>query len=214
MTSLRAQRLKLTLAPAAWRLLAATIRVNRWSAPSAAERGPVIFASLHRDIIPAILYVRSARPYLLVSASPDGEILVRCLQGAGYRFVRGATGENGGRAFVRLLQCLRDQQNLGLAVDGPRGPYGTIHDGVLHLARRSGAPILPLVAAAAHARVLATWDRTVVPYPFSAVTVTSGPPQWVPPQADAAALAAVRERLATFFGTLAPGGGDADPRLA
>jgi lysophospholipid acyltransferase (LPLAT)-like uncharacterized protein len=201
MTRPAAHRWKLALAPAGWRVLAATIRVNRCAPVPAGEPGPVIFACLHRDIIPAILHVRPARPYLLISASPDGDILVRCLRDAGYRFVRGATRENGSRAFVRLLRCLRDGYHLGLAVDGPRGPFGTIHDGVLQLARRSGAPILPLVAAAPRARILATWDRTVVPYPFSAVTVSGGPVQRVPPEAGDEWLEGVRGRLATFFGT-------------
>ncbi len=203
MTVPAVQWLKLTLAPIGWRSLAATIRVNQCAPSPAGQTGPVIFACLHRDILAAILHVRPAQPYLLVSASADGEILIRCLAADGFGFVRGATGENGGRAFVRLLRCLRAGRHLGLAVDGPRGPYGTIHDGVLQLARRSGAPILPLIADVRRRTILQTWDRTVVPHPLSTVNVRMGPPQHVPLDADESALAAVRANLATFFGSAA-----------
>ena len=79
-----------------------------------------------------------ARPALLVSNSPDGEILVRTLGGQDYGFVRGGTGEDGGRAFVRLARQLDAGHSVGLAVDGPEGPYGAIQTGVLQLARLDG----------------------------------------------------------------------------
>jgi lysophospholipid acyltransferase (LPLAT)-like uncharacterized protein len=200
------QPVKLALAPIGWRLLAATLRVNRCAAFPLGEASPVIFACLHRDIIPAILFVRPARPYLLISKSPDGQLLIRCLARDGFGFVRGATGEDGGPAFVQLLRALRAGRHLGLAVDGPRGPYGAVHDGVLQLARRAGAPILPLVAAARRKAVLATWDRTVVPYPLSRVSVHTGSPLSIPADAGEEELEEARRRLRAFFDPSLPNG--------
>lgn len=189
------QRLKLILAPPIWSVLATTVRIPRTARPPGPISPPVIFACLHRDFIPAILFVKPARPALLVSHSPDGDILIRALTRGGYRFVRGSTGHDGGRGFVGLLRELKRGHNVGVAVDGPKGPFGTVHDGVIQLSRRAGCPILPLAVRCRHRRVLRTWDRTVVPWPGSRVLVAEGEPLQVKPEASADEIGRLRARL-------------------
>ncbi len=169
------QRWKLVLAPVAWHFLKSTVSVGEFVPRGDLGDGPVIFACLHRDILPAIMYVRSARPALLVSDSPDGDILVKTLGQRDYRIVRGATGGDGRRALVLLRRELEAGHSVGLAVDGPEGPFGSIREGVLHLARLTGTPVVPLVARASHPLILNTWDRTVVPVPFRKVEMDTGP---------------------------------------
>lgn len=194
------QRLKLLLAPPVWRFLRASVSIPPYSRAAEEPHGPIIFACLHRDILPAIMYVRSERPSLLVSNSPDGEILVKTLGNRDYRFVRGATGFEGGRALVLLRREIAAGRSVGVAVDGPEGPFGSIREGVLHLARMTGAPVVPLVAHAAGALVLDTWDRTVVPLPFRKVTMEQGPFLEIPSAAKEDDLKIYRETLAEFFG--------------
>ncbi len=136
-----AGRLVRALAPVAWRAWTGTWRCNE--AP-AGRPGPLIYACLHRDILPAIRYCRPVGPTLLVSKSPDGQILARVLGREGFRFVRGSTGHDGREGYVGLLRVLRAGGVVGVAVDGPRGPFGHVHPGALQLARRSGAPIVAL----------------------------------------------------------------------
>jgi lysophospholipid acyltransferase (LPLAT)-like uncharacterized protein len=169
------QGLKLLLAPVAWGFLRAS-----WHMPLLTDRlpaadEPLILCCLHRDILPVIMHVRPVRPVLLVSNSPDGDILIRTLGRRNYSFVRGATGEGGVRAFQDLVRQVESGRSVGLAVDGPKGPYGQVHDGVLQLARLTGRPILPIVARPGRHRVLGTWDRTVVPWPFSGIDFAYGP---------------------------------------
>lgn len=194
------QRLKLTLAPCAWRFLRKTVRLREAAADPAWGPGPVIFACLHRDILPAIMFVRPARPALLVSNSPDGEILVRTLGEEDYRYVRGATGLEGGRALVLLRRELEAGHSVGLAVDGPEGPFGSIREGVLHLARMTGAPVVPLVARADRPVVLDTWDRTVVPVPWRRVEMQEGPILRIPSTATDQDMVQAHRSLAEFFG--------------
>lgn len=193
------QSLKLLGAPCLWRLLAATVRLQPRDAVEADVAGPVIFACLHRDIIPSLLFVRAARPHLLVSGSEDGAILVRALAGSGFGFVRGATGEGGGRALVELRRVLDGGGAVGIAVDGPKGPFGEIRDGVAHLARLTGRSVVPLAAEPMAAIRLRTWDRTVVPLPGSRVAMRVGTPLVTgggTPEAEAARL---RGQLTDFF---------------
>ena len=183
------QRLKLLLAPPVWRLLTASWRCNATPRGPRPSDGPVIFACLHRDILPAIHYCRPARPTLLVSKSPDGAILIDTLARDGYGFVRGSTGHDGREGFVGLLRTLREGRHVGVAVDGPKGPFGHVHPGALQLARRSGAPIVPLTVSGRGCVRLDTWDRTVVPLFWARLAVRAGEPMHVPADADAGQLA-------------------------
>jgi hypothetical protein len=188
------QRLKLLLTPPAWRLLAATVR--RTPRAGTARDGAVIFACLHRDMIPAILHTRPARPALLVSRSSDGEILRRTLSREGFSFVRGSTGKEGSAAFLGLLAVLQAGGSVGLAVDGPRGPFGVVHDGVIRLARLAGVPIVPLRCRPGAHVALKTWDRTVVPAPLGRLVVTEAPDLSVDREAGAEDCAAAARLLA------------------
>jgi len=193
------QSLKLLGAPGLWRLLAASVRLQPRDAVEAGVAGPVIFACLHRDILPSLLFVRAARPHLLVSGSEDGAILVRALAGSGFGFVRGATGEGGGRALVELRRVLDGGGAVGIAVDGPKGPFGEIRDGVAHLARLTGRPVVPLAAVPTAAIHLRTWDRTVVPLPGSRVAMRVGAPLVSGGGAPEAEVARLRKQLTDFF---------------
>lgn len=193
------QGVKMILAPPVWRAFVAWAQVEPFDPAVTGQSGPFVFACLHRDILPAIMFVKSARPALLVSNSPDGDILVKTLGSKHYRFVRGATGSGGGRALVALRRELATGHSVGIAVDGPEGPYGHIQDGVFHLARSSGALIVPLVARLDRPLVLGSWDRTVVPVPLRKGTVEIGPLIKVGPDENAADLTRLRSQLSSFF---------------
>lgn len=168
------QRLKLALAPPLWRLISRSWRLPVTARTDGDPTGPVIFACLHRDILPAIMHCRPARPALLVSKSDDGQILIHTLAGDGYRFARGSTGHDGREGYVALLRQLRAGHHVGVAVDGPRGPFGHIHPGALQLARQAGVGIVPLSVRARPCLQLGTWDRTVLPLPWARIEVVVG----------------------------------------
>ena len=193
------QSLKLRAAPGLWHLLTTTVRLEPPDAVAAGAVGPVIFACLHRDILPCLLFVRAAKPHLLVSGSEDGAILVSALANSGFGFVRGATGEGGGRALVELRRILDSGGAVGVAVDGPKGPFGEIRDGVTRLARLTGRPIVPLAAEPTHALRLRTWDRTVVPLPGSRVIIRVGAPLTDGGGAPEPETIRLRSQLAVFF---------------
>lgn len=187
-------------APLAWGFLRSTVTVFPVKGANPLPDGPVIFASLHRDILPAILFVCPWRPVLLVSTSPDGEILIRSLERSGCGFVRGQSGAEGARALVELRRRLLEGRSIGLAVDGPKGPYGSIQPGVIQLARLTGVPILPLRARPSSALMLNSWDRTVVPRPFSRVEMVCGPELHLAADSSDKEMDEARRKLRAFFG--------------
>lgn len=196
---MESQKLKLKLAPFFWNILYSSVRIQPLDEKITNNNRPLIFACLHRDMIASIMYVRETKPWLLVSGSDDGQILVSALGGDDFGFIKGATGENGGRALVKLRRTLEAGHNIGLAVDGPKGPFGVIHHGVFQLAKMTGAAIVPLLPEVKPALKFNTWDRTVVPWFFSRINVLVGPLMTIPADADQEYLANQQDQLNNFF---------------
>jgi len=95
---------------------------------------------------------------------------------------------------VKMIRAVREGWDLGITVDGPRGPRQRVKGGVLAVSRKTGAWIVPVCVAYASAWKLRTWDEMLVPKPFSRVVVRYGAPFQVPVDADEEAF---RVRLET-----------------
>lgn len=76
--------------------------------------------------------------------------------------------------------------------DGPRGPRFRVQPGVVILAKKTGYPILPVTYSARRMKVFSSWDRFILPLPFTACRLVYGDPLRVPADADGDVL---QERL-------------------
>jgi lysophospholipid acyltransferase (LPLAT)-like uncharacterized protein len=113
----------------------------------------------------------------------------------GYGHVRGSSTRGGVRAIYDLAQKLKSGIDVGITVDGPRGPRFVVKPGPIQIAKRSGAAILPITSASKRHKTFSSWDAFEMPYPFTKVTVRYGEPVVVPPDADAGVLEAKRLEL-------------------
>ena len=127
---------------------------------------------------------------ILSSDSKDGELSAATWKWFGIHAVRGTAGDRGAQAAVRLIRAVKDGWDQGITVDGPRGPRQKVKGGVVTIARKTGAWIVPVSVAYQAAWTLKTWDRMLVPKPFSGVTVRYGVPYQVPPRGDEEAFRA------------------------
>ncbi len=143
-----------------------------------------IIAFLHGDMLIAALLHRKVPAAVLISQHRDGEIIAQIVKGLGPQVpIRGSSSRGGAQA---LKEMLGKMQNRPWAVtpDGPRGPRGSVHDGVILLAGHSGRPIIPAGFAASKAKHLRSWDRFVVPAPFARIASFLGEPMRVPVNVD------------------------------
>ena len=108
--------------------------------------GSLIFALWHGEYFPFLRYARKTGMCVFVSRSPDGEILARLLRRHGYEPVRGSTTRGGVRAMVDATRLVAAGHDAAIAVDGPRGPSHRVKPGIIHLARLTGCPIVPITA--------------------------------------------------------------------
>ena len=134
---------------------------------------PVAFVLWHNRLFLAPeIYRRWRRPrplYALVSASQDGAWLTAFFALVGMRTVRGSSSRLGREAATALVEVQRAGHDIGVTPDGPRGPCYEVKPGALIVARRTGAPLLLVGGTLESAWRLKSWDRFVLPKPFSRV---------------------------------------------
>lgn len=103
----------------------------------------------------------------LVSASRDGGILARVIRAFGLKAVRGSSSRRGQQAMRELTTAVREGNDVVVTPDGPRGPRYVAKEGVIALARVTGCVIVPIALNYSRKRVLGSWDKFQLPYPFS-----------------------------------------------
>ena len=140
---------------------------------------PFIAAAWHNRLL---LWAYVGRRYLsryrgsaLISASRDGELIADLVQRFGFDVVRGSSSRKGASAIIQLADVLKAGGIVGIIPDGPRGPAYQLAPGIIFLAQKSAAPVLPMNMEFSSCWRLRSWDRFILPRPFSTVHLTLGP---------------------------------------
>ena len=183
-----AQWLLLNVAPpvahAYIRLLHATMRIERRGAEALdgarREPGLYILCFWHSRFVLMPYCYPGPRIVVLSSNHRDAEALVRILRRFGIEQARGSSTAGGATGMRQILRRVAEGCDVGLTPDGPKGPRRRVQPGVIALARLTGLPIIPVTFSAFPARRLATWDRTLLPMPFSKGVFVYGRPIVVP----------------------------------
>ncbi len=176
------------------RLWGRTLRIT-WRVPPSVrelEHGGehLIYSFWHGHILTLTYGYRGREIVVLVSRHGDGEIISQILHRLGYGTVRGSSTRGGLRALLEMARDGRRGHPLGVTPDGPRGPRHVLQPGVLVIAQKSGLPIVPMSVGMRRGRLLDSWDRFQLPYPFSRVLVLLGDPIHVPPEGEGEAFLA------------------------
>lgn len=143
----------------------------------------VLFVSWHGRLLPLSYSHRNLSIQVLASEHEDGELLGRTISYLGFGHVRGSSTRGGARAIRRLVGKLRDGFDLGITVDGPRGPIYEVKPGPIEIAKLAGVAIVPITTSSKRRKVFSSWDAFELPFPFTRVTVRYGEPVVVPPDA-------------------------------
>jgi lysophospholipid acyltransferase (LPLAT)-like uncharacterized protein len=192
--NLKALRKKLVAALGPWlaywtiRILGLTMRFEQVHAEVPAffqGKGiPAIGAFWHGRLLMMPFAYKGKNLSFLVSPHRDGQIVGRALKRFGFRPILGSTHRRGFSGFREMVKAQRDGSDIAVVPDGPRGPRCHAQVGVIELAKLTERPVIPFTFSASRKKILNTWDRFLIPYPFSRGVFVWGEPIHVDPKGD------------------------------
>ena len=142
-----------------------------------ANGGAVLLCAWHQQFFSAIRYFQNYRifnPAIMISQSKDGEIVAGVAKRSGWNPIRGSSSKGGRGALKKMIANLRETKLSGHIVDGPRGPFGKVKPGVIRLAHVADAVIVPFYVSAENGWHFNSWDKFLLPKPFSKVLLRFG----------------------------------------
>jgi len=160
--------------------------------------GQAIAAFWHQRILAVVDYAgrfSEWAPSVMISRSRDGDLIADVCRRLNFRPVRGSSSRGGREALAEMVAVLAENPFAAHALDGPQGPRGVVKAGIIRMAQLSGVPIVPVYISVDRAWVLRSWDRFLIPKPFSTVVVRWGEPIPVPAVLDEARFEGLRREV-------------------
>ncbi|MGH7740090.1 MAG: lysophospholipid acyltransferase family protein [bacterium] len=182
-------------------LLGWTLRIREEGQTNWGPRGnwpeAPLWALWHETILMSVWYHRHRDVHTIISASRDGELIANIAKVFGYVPVRGSSSKGGKEAASEMVDYLKAGKGMAITPDGPRGPRRQLKPGLVGIARRSGRPVVPFAFAAEKCWRLRSWDRFIIPKPFSRAVFVYGNPIHISSsgESDAAGLAEIKTEI-------------------
>jgi lysophospholipid acyltransferase (LPLAT)-like uncharacterized protein len=189
------QRMALALVPPlaalVIRLLGMTLRYEDRVEPGATPgydiAGPVVFAFWHRSLLACAHRFRNLDIAILISGSFDGQLIARTVELLGFTAIQGSSSRGGAAGLRNMQLAYAAGHRCAFTADGPRGPVFVAKPGAAQLANSVGGgpgdprdprdPHPPgtwvgcFYALPDRAWELKSWDRFLIPKPFSRVVL-------------------------------------------
>jgi lysophospholipid acyltransferase (LPLAT)-like uncharacterized protein len=134
--------------------------------------GPEIYCFWHQCVLPCTIYFRRSRAVILISRSFDGELITRILRMFGFDAVRGSSSRSAREGLMGLVNVIESGRTAIFTADGPLGPIYQTKMGPIKLAQLTGAPIGAFHLQPERAWVMKSWDRFLIPRPFTRICVS------------------------------------------
>jgi lysophospholipid acyltransferase (LPLAT)-like uncharacterized protein len=132
----------------------------------------------------------------MVSLSKDGSIGSLLGKWAKLRVVRGSSNRGGSKALRGLFREIqKERSSILILPDGSQGPIYQAKAGAIVLAQLSGAPLCLFSCDANRAWHVKSWDKLIVPKPFSKITVRIPALYYIPRELDKTQLEKERKKM-------------------
>ncbi|MEN8722760.1 MAG: lysophospholipid acyltransferase family protein [Alphaproteobacteria bacterium] len=171
---------------------------------------PFILSFWHgRLLMMPYCWDRSKKVGMLISNHRDGELIANTIGHFGLGTIRGSSAKagkqskGGTEALREMLKTLKQGNYVGITPDGPRGPRMRASDGIVAVARMSGVPVIPATSATKARIRLGSWDRFLVPLPFTKGVIMWGDPILIPKDKGPEAAEAARLKIEQAMNDLA-----------
>jgi len=160
------------------------------------QNKPILFVSWHQGLLFYLYHFRNRNGLIMVSQSADGDLINSLLRLFGFQSARGSSSRGGKEAMYEMIQKVNQTQcSAGLVADAPKGPFGVAKTGIIKIAKETGLPLIPVMCWANRKKIFNSWDRTLLPLPFSHIVIFYAPPLYVQKDIDAKGIEKRREEL-------------------
>lgn len=165
------------------------------------EQGAVVPVFWHQHLLMAARFMCSNRiegmkPGFMISPSVDGQAPTMLAELYGAHVVRGSGSYTGVRAVRGVYNAIvKEGISPTITPDGPRGPRFKMKPGAIFTAQISGKAVVPVAYAASPAKLLKTWDKFVIPFPFARLRIAIGEPYYPPKRMSDEEMAEAQKEL-------------------
>ena len=138
---------------------------------------PILLCAWHQQFFSAIHHFKTYSKYnpgLMISQSKDGDLISGVANRSGWHTPRGSSTRGGRQAMVLMINHLKTYGLGAHLLDGPTGPIGRVKGGAIKMALEADAVVVPFYTSAEHAWFFNSWDKFMLPKPFSRVCITFG----------------------------------------
>ncbi len=161
---------------------------------------PVLLCTWHQQFFAAIAHFETYAGYhpgLMISRSRDGDLISGVANRVGWHTPRGSSSRGGKDAMTAMIAHLKEHGFGAHILDGPTGPMGKIKPGIIRMAHAAQARVVPFYVTADKAWFFNSWDRFMLPKPFSRVCITFGEALHLAPATTPEAFEQQRQDLET-----------------
>lgn len=173
-----------------------------------AKGEPIIPCYWHQMLIFGSWYMRKLQKRglkigFLISPSVDGEVPAKIVESWGAVAIRGSSNRTGARALKDMYNTIiKDKVSPVTTSDGPTGPVHEFKQGAVMLAQLTQTPMLPIAYAASRYWELKSWDKFIIPKPFSRIVIVVGEPHSIDKKLSAEKMEEERVRMETDMNDL------------
>jgi len=105
----------------------------------------------------------------IISSHFDGALIAHTLQFLKIRPLRGSTRKGARQVLLQAFKSIKSGEEVLITPDGPKGPRHSMGDGAIGIAIKSKLPIFVMNFTAQNYWQLNSWDKFVIPKPFTKV---------------------------------------------
>ena len=155
--------------------------INRQAYDKVRKEGKkVVMAIWHDQLLPCTFFHRNEGMTTIASDSKDGSMITYALHKWGFHVARGSSTRGGIKAALKAVKLSRDNNTpCAVTVDGPKGPRHEVKNGAVFIAKKLDHVILSGLMSCKKYKRFASWDKFVLPMPFSKITITYSDPIYV-----------------------------------
>ena len=144
--------------------------------PRARPKEKILWPLWHETILASVWWHRHRDVHVMISSSRDGELIATIAKFLGYTTVRGSSTRGGKEAAREMVDYIEKRKSCAITPDGPRGPRRQMKMGAVQIARLAGCSVVPFAFEAEHSWRLKSWDRFIIPKPFTRAVFVYGEP--------------------------------------